>query len=354
MWTESRSGHGKVDKKRQKQYGSPMIKRAVKLVEAGAIESALRTVATEKSGLDALQDALTGYLAGPFCNAIKVIGSISGRVVVSGVGKSGHIGSKIAATFASTGTPSFFVHPVEANHGDLGMIARDDVILAMSWSGESTELHGILSYSRRFSIPLIAMTAGETSTLAREADIVLLLPKEQEACPHGLAPTTSTMMQLAMGDALAVALLEARGFTALDFRTFHPGGKLGAMLTHVTDIMHTGDSIPLVPLGTSMPDAITMLSMKRFGCVGVVDGQGTLCGIVTDGDIARRLDRNLAELTVDEVMTRNPKIVAPSTLATSAMGLLNQHNISALFVADEDRMPLGIVHFHDLLRIGVA
>lgn len=331
-----------------------MIKRAVKLVEAGAIESALRSVAAERIGLQALEKALTGYLAGPFCNAIDVIGSISGRVIVTGVGKSHHIGGKIAATFASTGTPAFFIHPAEANHGDLGMIARDDAIIAMSWSGESAELHGMISYSRRFSIPLIAITSGEHSTLAREADIVLLLPKEQEACPHGLAPTTSTMMQMAMGDAIALALLEARGFTALDFRTFHPGGKLGAMLSHVSDIMHRGEEIPLVPFGTSMPEAITVLSRKRFGCVGIVDEAGKLCGIITDGDIARSLSRNLADLNVEDVMTRNPKMVEVDTLATSAMAILNQHNISALFVADDEGVPAGIVHFHDLLRIGVA
>lgn len=331
-----------------------MIKRAVKLVEAGAIESALRSVAAERSGLEAVEKALTGYLAGPFCNAVEVIGSISGRVIVTGVGKSHHIGGKIAATFASTGTPAFFIHPAEANHGDLGMIARDDAIIAMSWSGESAELHGMISFSRRFSIPLIAITSGENSTLAREADIVLLLPKEQEACPHGLAPTTSTMMQMAMGDAIALALLEARGFTALDFRTFHPGGKLGAMLSHVSDIMHRGEEIPLVPFGTSMPEAITVLSRKRFGCVGIIDEAGKLCGIITDGDIARSLSRNLADMNVEDVMTRDPKTVEVDTLATSAMAILNQHNISALFAADDDGVPVGIVHFHDLLRIGVA
>ncbi|NKN35501.1 KpsF/GutQ family sugar-phosphate isomerase [Agrobacterium sp. a22-2] len=331
-----------------------MIKRAVKLVDAGAIESALRSVAAERSGLEAVEKALTGYLAGPFCNAVEVIGSISGRVIVTGVGKSHHIGGKIAATFASTGTPAFFIHPAEANHGDLGMIARDDAIIAMSWSGESAELHGMISFSRRFSIPLIAITSGENSTLAREADIVLLLPKEQEACPHGLAPTTSTMMQMAMGDAIALALLEARGFTALDFRTFHPGGKLGAMLSHVSDIMHRGEEIPLVPFGTSMPEAITVLSRKRFGCVGIVDEAGKLCGIITDGDIARSLSRNLADMNVEDVMTRDPKTVEVDTLATSAMAILNQHNISALFAADDDGVPVGIVHFHDLLRIGVA
>lgn len=331
-----------------------MIKRAVQLVETSAIASALRTVTTEKAGLVELEEALAGPLAGAFCNAVKVIGGISGRVILTGVGKSGHIGAKIAATFASTGTPAFFVHPAEANHGDLGMIARDDVILAMSWSGESAELYGIISFARRFSIPLIAMTSNEASTLGREADIVLLLPKVQEACPHGLAPTTSTLLQLALGDALALALLEARGFTALDFRTFHPGGKLGAMLTHVGDLMHTGDAVPLVPTGTLLPEAILMLAEKRFGCVGVVDENGFLSGIVTDGDIARGLARNLADMTVDEFMIRTPKTVKADSLATGAMALLNQHNISALFVVDEDNRPAGIVHFHDLLRIGVA
>lgn len=331
-----------------------MIKRAVQLVETSAIASALRTVTTEKAGLGVLEEALAGPLAGAFCNAVKVIGGISGRVILTGVGKSGHIGAKIAATFASTGTPAFFVHPAEANHGDLGMIARDDVILAMSWSGESAELHGIISFARRFSIPLIAMTSSETSTLGREADVVLLLPKVQEACPHGLAPTTSTLLQLALGDALALALLEARGFTALDFRTFHPGGKLGAMLTHVGDLMHTGDAMPVVPTGTLLPEAILTLAQKRFGCVGVVDENGFLCGIVTDGDIARGLARNLADMTVDEFMITTPKTVKVDSLATSAMALLNQHNISALFVVDDDNKPAGIVHFHDLLRIGVA
>lgn len=331
-----------------------MIKRAVKLVENDAIASAMRTIETEKAGLVALGEALSNGLGEPFARAVEIIGGIKGRTIVTGVGKSGHIGSKIAATFASTGTPAFFIHPAEANHGDLGMIARDDAILAMSWSGETAELQGVVTFSRRFSIPLIAITSGETSTLAREADVVILLPKVQEACPHGLAPTTSTMMQLAMGDALSVALLEARGFTAVDFKTFHPGGKLGASLTHIADIMHTGDRIPLVELGTPLPDAVMLLSLKRYGCVGVLDEDGVLCGIVTDGDIARNLGRSLAELKVDDIMTRDPRTVKPTTLATSAMALLNQHNISALFVTDETQRPIGIVHFHDLLRIGVA
>ncbi len=331
-----------------------MIKRAVNLVESGAIESALRTIATEKNGLAALEAALADGLAGPFCSAIEIIAGISGRVIVTGVGKSGHIASKMAATFASTGTPSFFVHPVEANHGDLGMIMREDVVIAVSKSGEAAELRGIVDFTRRFSIPLIAVTCGHQSALGRAADILLLLPDVQEACPHGLTPTASAVLQLAMGDALAVALLEARGFTANDFRTFHPGGKLGASLTHVKDIMHTGDQVPLVPLGTEMPVAVKTLSHKRFGCVGVVDADGRLCGIVTEGDLARNLARDLSVLDVDDVMTRDPKVVRPDALATSALLILNTHNIGALIVIDEDRRPIGIVHFHDLLRIGVV
>ncbi|MGA1803758.1 KpsF/GutQ family sugar-phosphate isomerase [Rhizobium sp. HT1-10] len=331
-----------------------MNKRAMNLVENGAIESAMRTIETERRGLEALERAMAGSLAEPFARAVALIGDITGRVIVTGVGKSGHIGAKLAATLASTGTPAFFVHSAEANHGDLGMIAHDDVIIAMSWGGETAELKGILTYCRRFSVPLIAITSGLTSSLGREADVVLLLPKEQEACPHGLAPTTSTLLQLAIGDALAVALMEARGFTATDFHVFHPGGKLGASLTHVADIMHTGERVPLVAQGTPLPQAIGKLSKMRFGCVGVLDDEGRLCGIVTDGDIARNLDRSLGELNVDDIMTSNPKTVRATTLATGAMAVLNNNNISALLVVDEDRRPIGLVHFHDLLRIGVA
>jgi arabinose-5-phosphate isomerase len=331
-----------------------MIKRALQVVEHDVIESALRTIAFGKQGLNALELALQNGLGDAFRQATEVIGAIEGRVIVTGIGKSGHIASKIAASLASTGTPAFFVHPVEANHGDLGMITPSDAVLALSWGGETAELQGIVSFTRRFSIPLIAITSGGFSTLARAADHVLLLPKEQEACPHGLAPTTSTLMQLALGDALAVALLEARGFSATDFRVYHPGGKLGAMLSHVSDLMHSGDRVPLVQKGASMPEAIHELSQKRFGCVGVLDEDGRLCGVVTDGDISRHLDVNLSTLTVDEVMTTNPKTVGKETLATAAMGLLNKHSIGALIVVDEDRRPIGIIHFHDLLRVGVA
>ncbi len=317
-----------------------------------AIEAAIRTIRTEQSGVAALADALDDGLAEPFARAVEAISAIGGRVIVTGVGKSGHIGSKIAATFASTGTPAYFVHSAEANHGDLGMVHRDDAIIALSWSGETAELNGIVAYAKRFSIPLIAITSGVNSALGRAADIVLKLPRVAEACPHGLAPTTSTLMQLVMGDALAVALLEARGFTADHFRTFHPGGQLGANLTHVGDVMHTGDRIPRVPLGTKMPDAVMELSQKRFGCVCITDGE-RLAGIITDGDLARNLHRNMAELCVEDVMTANPKTVVRQTLAGTAIGILNENNISALIVAEND-MPVGIVHFHDLLRLGAA
>jgi arabinose-5-phosphate isomerase len=318
-----------------------------------SIASALRTVATEQAGVAALAEALGRGLSDAFADAVDRISGIDGRVIVTGVGKSGHIGAKIAATLASTGTPAHFVHPSEANHGDLGMIARNDALVAVSWSGESQELKGIISHSRRFRIPLIAVTAGETSALARESDVVLLLPRAPEACPHGLAPTTSTLMQLVVGDALAIALLEARGFTPDHFHALHPGGKLGASLTQVRELMHSGDELPLVPSGTKMPDAMKVLSRKRFGCVCVLDSDGLLVGIVTDGDLARNLERNLAETTVDDIMTRRPKTVRPQLLAGAALAMLNEHDISALVVVEEDR-PVGIVHFHDLLRLGVA
>ncbi len=321
--------------------------------QSAAAQSALRTITAERSGLDALIEALANGLAEPFSIAVETLAAAKGRVIITGVGKSGHIGSKIAATLASTGTPAFFVHPAEANHGDLGMIARDDVIVAMSWSGETTELKGILAYSRRYAIPLIAVTSGTSSTLAQEADIVLHLPKAQEACPHGLAPTTSTLMQLAIGDALAVALLESRGFTASDFFRFHPGGRLGASLKHVADIMHRGTRIPLVETGTSMRDAIMEITGKGFGCVGITSKDGLLIGIVTDGDLRRKIDFDLFSLIVDEVMTPAPKTIRPDMLVAKALDIANASAITALMVVENQR-PVGIIHVHDLLRIGAA
>ncbi|GAA4663655.1 KpsF/GutQ family sugar-phosphate isomerase [Bartonella pachyuromydis] len=323
------------------------------MVLQGAIASALKTLASEKQGLEALEAALLSDLSSSFAMAVKTIRNAKGHVVITGLGKSGHIGTKIAATLASTGTPAFFVHAAEANHGDLGMIGPDDVILALSWSGETLELSGIINHAARFRIPLIAMTSGENSVLGRQADIVLLLPKIEEACPHGLAPTTSTIMQLAMGDALAVALLEIRGFTATDFKIYHPGGSLGASLKYVRDIMHRGDSIPLVARGTTMTEAMNVLVEKHFGCVGVINKKGELIGIVTDGDLARNMHFDLSQFNVDEVMTKNPKILEPNTLVGAATAFINDHHIGAFFVV-ENKKPIGIVHFHDLLRIGAA
>lgn len=320
---------------------------------AASIASALRTVATEQTGLAALAASLENGLAEAFARAVELVSPIRGRVIITGVGKSGHIGAKIAATLASTGTPAFFVHPAEANHGDLGMIAKDDAIVALSWSGESVELKSIVAYSRRFSIPLVAITSNDTSALAREADVVLALPKVPEACPHGLAPTTSTLLQLVIGDALAIALLEAREFTPDQFRVFHPGGQLGASLMKVREVMHQGDRLPLAPLGSSLKDAVITLSHKRFGCVCVVDGDGMLAGIVTDGDLARNLDRNLGTLVVDDIMTRTPTTIDPDMLTGEAIAILDERRISALVVVEDSR-PVGIVHFHDLLRVGVA
>ncbi len=320
---------------------------------SATIASALRTVSTEMTGLAALETALQNGLGEPFAQAVERVGAITGRVIVTGVGKSGHIGSKIAATLASTGTPAFFVHPAEANHGDLGMIAADDAIIALSWSGETAELKGIVAYARRFAIPLIAITSGLESALALAADVVIALPKAAEACPHGLAPTTSTLMQLVVGDALAIALLEARGFTPDHFRTFHPGGKLGASLIKVSEIMHSGAKMPLVASGTGMRDAILEISRKGFGCVAVVSADGLLDGIITDGDLRRHIDGDLLSQTVDQVMTRNPKCAHPDELAGSVLQVINASSITTIMVVAEGR-PVGIVHLHDLLRIGAA
>jgi arabinose-5-phosphate isomerase len=325
------------------------------------VASALRTLATEAAGLDALSTALSGDLGEAFAAAVEKIKSAAvpaqqhgaGRVIVTGMGKSGHIGRKIAATFASTGTPSYFVHPGEASHGDLGVITPHDVIIALSWSGETIELKDLLDYATRFNVTLIAITSNRDSALARAADVVLQLPTATEACPLGLAPTTSTLMQLAIGDALAVALFESRGFTALDFKALHPGGKLGAVLTFVRDMMHTGAKVPLVGPGTPMSEAIVEMSAKGFGCVGVTDNAGKLSGIITDGDLRRHMQPDLLSQPVERVMTPNPKSARPDQLAGEVLEHLNAAKITALFVV-EDKKPVGLVHLHDLLRIGVA
>ena len=318
-----------------------------------AIASALRTLEAEGSGVDALKAALRDGLGGTFASAVDIIRAAQGRVIVTGMGKSGHVARKVASTLASTGTPAFFVHPSEASHGDLGMIANNDVILALSWSGETAELKSITDYSRRYGIKLIAMTAIADSALAKMSDVALVLPQAREACPHNLAPTTSSLMQLALGDALAIALLESHGFTAVAFGLLHPGGKLGTLLKTVRDIMHTGATMPLMPLGTRMSDAILEMTNKGFGCVGILDGRGLLTGIITDGDLRRHMRNDLLNAHVDDVMTRSPKSVRPDQLLSETLDILNSMKVTALFAVEAGK-PVGIIHVHDLLRTGAA
>lgn len=320
---------------------------------AEMVASALATVEAERNGLEVLLQALKGPLAAPFAQAIATIRHARGRVVITGMGKSGHVARKIAATLSSTGTPAYYVHPGEASHGDLGMITADDVIIALSWSGETAELRDLVDYSKRFDVPLIAFTSNAESTLGRTANVLLPVPVAPEACPHGLAPTTSMVMLLALGDAIAVALLESRGFTALDFRQFHPGGKLGAKLRFVRDVMRGGEALPLVRSGTLMGETLVEMSGKGLGCVGVLDAAGLLVGIVTDGDLRRHMAYDLTVKPVDEVMTPAPKTVRPDQLASEAIKIMNAKKITALLVA-EDMKPVGVLHIHDLLRDGVA
>jgi len=315
--------------------------------------AALRTINDEQAGLAALSKALRGDLGVRFMEAVAKIEATTGRLIVTGIGKSGHIARKVTATLASTGTPTHFVHAAEASHGDLGMIASDDAVLAFSWSGQSPELQAIVDFTRRFSIPLIAITGKGDSPLGKAADIALALPEAQEACPNGLAPTTSTTMQLVLGDALAVTLLERRGFTSTNFRDYHPGGKLGAKLRQVGDLMHTGGSLPLVTDNMVMSQAMLIMTEKCFGCVGVIDDAGNLTGIVTDGDLRRHMSPDILTRTVRELMTETPKVIEPTALAASAMDVMNSYTITSLFVVDNEK-PVGILHIHDLLRIGVA
>jgi len=324
-----------------------------KPVTHGFVASALRTLETEREGLAALAAAISNALGADFVAAVNTIRRARGRVIVTGMGKSGHVGRKIAATLASTGTPAFFVHAADASHGDLGMITSDDVMLALSWSGETEELKDLINYSRRFGISLIAVTVNADSTLGKAADITMVLPDTREACPHNLAPTTSSLMQLALGDALAIALLESRGFTAVDFGVFHPRGKLGAALKFIRDVMHPGAAVPLITRGALMSEAIVEMSVKGFGCVAVTDAEGKLAGVITDGDLRRHMGVDLLQAPVEKIMTPSPKTVRPDQLVGEALQLLNASKITALIVVDMER-PVGIVHFHDLLRAGVA
>lgn len=328
---------------------------------AADLEVGRRVLGLEADGLARLAESLD---AEGFSRAVALLAGTGdgsrGRVVVSGMGKSGHVARKIAATLASTGTPALFVHPAEASHGDLGMLVAGDAVLALSNSGETPELADLVAHARRFGLPLVAVTGRAESTLARAADVALVLPPAPEACPMGLAPTTSTTMQLALGDALAVALLTRRGFTASDFRTFHPGGRLGAKLSRVRDLMHGGAEMPLAPPGMRMDAALVAMSEKRFGCLGIVE-DGRLVGVITDGDLRRALQPGAAApqaallaRTAGEVMTRRPRAIGPDTLAAEALRLMNEGSITALFVVEATGRPVGILHVHDLLRAGVA
>ncbi|MEQ8653701.1 MAG: KpsF/GutQ family sugar-phosphate isomerase [Kiloniellales bacterium] len=315
----------------------------------GVIASAKRVLALESEAIDNLAAGLDGS----FVRAVDLLGNVAGRVIVTGMGKSGHVARKIAATLASTGTPALFVHPGEASHGDLGMVARKDAVIALSNSGKTAELNDIVAYTRRFQIPLIAMTARPDSQLAERADICLQLAAAPEACPLGLAPTTSTTMMLALGDALAVALLEQRGFSEEDFQVFHPGGALGARLLRVSDLMHAADRLPLCREDTPMSEAILIMSNKQFGCIGVVNAEGCLVGIITDGDLRRHLGPDVLVMTAKNLMTPSPKTVASRALAVEALQLMDEHRITILFVVEDGR-PSGLIQLYDCLRAGVA
>ncbi len=324
-----------------------MSKPAANSAIPNGLDTARVVIAREIEGLKAVASALDER----FVALVNRIAGLKGRVIVSGMGKSGHIGRKIAATLASTGTPAYFVHPSEASHGDLGMITADDLVLCLSNSGETHELRDIIAYTRRFSIPLVALVRREGSVLFESADIAIVLPEVPEASPIGV-PTTSTTMMLAYGDALAIALLERKRFSSADFGVFHPGGKLGAQFIHTRDLMHTADEVPLVEESTPMQQVLLTMTAKRFGCAAVVDASGDMCGVVTDGDLRRHMGADLITKTAQQVMTKNPVTITGTLLAAEALGIMNSKSITSLFVV-ADKKPIGILHIHDCLRAGV-
>lgn len=326
-----------------------MAQSTAKKTANADLETARRVLKTEADALDALAASLDG----PFTEALDLIENATGRVVVTGMGKSGHVGNKIAATLASTGQPAFFVHPGEASHGDLGMVQNDDVVIALSNSGETAELSDFIAYTRRLRIGLIGMTGRAGSTLAEAADVPLVIPDSPEACSIGLAPTTSTTVMLALGDALAVCLLERKGFTAQDFRNFHPGGKLGQRLLKIADLMHARDEVPLIEKTALMSDALLTMTQKRFGVVGVLADDGGLAGVITDGDLRRHMSNDLLDRRAVDVMTAGCITVAPTQIASEALAIMNERKITSLFCV-EDGKPVGILHIHDCLRAGVA
>lgn len=316
-------------------------------------QSAQRTIALEAAGLEALGQALADELGQNLVAAVQVMLRRKGRCVVTGMGKSGHVARKIAATLASTGTAALYVHPGEASHGDLGMIMAEDVVLALSWSGDTPELATIIAYARRFDVSLIGITSRADSQLGSAADFPLILPSAAEACPNGLAPTTSTTMQMALGDAFAMCLLEARGFSASDFRVFHPGGKLGAQLLRASDLMQGGDNLPLLGASAMLSEAIVTMTSRRSGIGGVVNWEGVLLGVITDGDIRRAFNQGFVDRPATEVMTATPTIARPDSLAPDLVTVMNTRAITSMFVV-EQRRPVGILHLHDLLRAGVV
>lgn len=316
------------------------------------LATARQVITDEAKALDALADALDSR----FADAVELVLKAKGRVIVSGIGKSGHIGHKIAATLASTGTPAYFVHPAEASHGDLGMVSQDDVVLAISNSGEAPELANLLAFTRRFGIPLIGLSSRMDSTLMKEADVHLQIPAMGEACGFGMVPSISTTLTLAIGDALAIALMKHRDFRPENFRAFHPGGKLGARLSRVSDLMHGDDALPLVRQDTPMSDALIEISQKGFGVSGVINDDGTLIGIITDGDLRRHMD-GLLDKTAADVMTANPTTIASDSMAEEAVAIMNERKITCLFVVDpeaKDGVARGLLHIHDCLRVGLG
>jgi len=317
------------------------------------IAAARAVLQTEQIGLQTLSESL----GDPFVDALNLIQAASGRVVVTGMGKSGHIGHKIAATMASTGQPAFFVHPGEASHGDLGMVQQDDVVIALSNSGETSELSDIIAYTRRYSIGLIGMTSGANSTLATSADVALVIPKSPEACSIGMAPTTSTTVMLALGDCLSVCLLDRKGFTAQDFKNFHPGGKLGQKLLKASDLMHTGAGMPLIHTDALMREALLEMTTKRFGVVGVIDDAGVLLGIITDGDLRRHMSKDLIDQKAGNVMTAGCITMNSNHIASEAVAIMNERKITTLFCVETGQnapKPIGILHIHDCLQAGVV
>lgn len=318
------------------------------------LQSAKSTIQAEIKGLDALLTCLSDNMRDNFISAIDLMINCQGRVIVSGMGKSGHIANKIAATLASTGTASFFIHPAEASHGDLGMISKDDVVILLSNSGETKELRDIIYYCKRFAISLIAIVRKESSELGNAADIALILPEVPEASAIK-APTTSTTMMLALGDAIAITLMNAKGFSPSDYGVFHPGGKLGAEFIKVKDLMRKNQDVPLVAENVFLPKTLFEMTSKHLGCTGVVDKSGQLIGVITDGDLRRHISKNFMKLTAKDLMTKNPVVVSEDALAVQAVALMNQKSITSLFVvkSSDQKLVAGILHIHDCLRAGV-